>query len=207
MAEQNPNNQNNQNRKGNQQTTKPIPEVKVQDSEVESTITQPLQIDPSVVENTPVEQVGRDVVLCPNPLNNSQLVRGLEGIREKFDNKNMSRAAEHHRDVYSALSRILTSVDIDERSSTITNLLNYINAHRDGHADSRNILQGINVSGLDAGKQKEYIKLMTIFVTLADPDSRGIKAKQINWKTFPAGLLQENAVAITRAFTQYFNIV
>jgi hypothetical protein len=48
---------------------------------------------------------------------------------------------------------------------------------------------------------------MTIFISLADPDGRGTKASAINWEQFPAGLTRENASAITRAFTQYFNIV
>jgi hypothetical protein len=157
----------------------------------------------SDTENAPLEE---ELILCPDALINKQLVRGLEGIRELFETSQMSNVGPFHVDTYNSLSRALTVLSWEDTKTTLDNLFLYMEKYSEGHCHQNNILQNVTFCKLSKSAQLEYTKLISLFVSLQNPSSRGVTAKAINWNTVPAGFTAAHGNDYTDKFKRYFNI-
>lgn len=160
----------------------------------------PLGVNPSDIP------VKLSSVLSPNQSIDNQLRSGLDGIKEKHKNGGLSNIGSHHSEIYSALTRLFEYTNDEEFAITITNILKYINDHKQGHCNETIILQNVSNSGMPIERQKEYIKLMTIFLNLKDPNGRGLLAKHINWNNVGVGLTTKYGPTIVTRLKKYFNI-
>ena len=161
----------------------------------------------NITEEIKEEPIVEGLVICPDPLINVQLVRGLEDIRDRFVTQQLSLVGPHHVDVYNSLTRAFHNLSNEDFKVTLTNLFDYLNKYTCEHCHINVILQNVAASGLSVDKQKEYIKVISLLLTLREPQGRGSKAKRINWNSFPAGLMKLNADVITKRLQMYFNII
>ena len=178
---------------------------------VEGGVTMPIlpKLDGSkeYTEGSSLDTTVEELILCPDTLINTQLVRGLEGIRELHETNQMSKAGPFHVDVYNSLSRILTLLSWEDTKTTLDNLFSYMNNYSEKHCHQNIILQNVSFCTLSKSSQLEYTKLMSLFISLQNPTARGANAKRINWSTFPAGFTSAHGEVYTYKFKRYFNIV
>jgi hypothetical protein len=191
--------------------TPPETKVVVDETEIEGVEDKTTTVtgEESIKDMTPTKEQSQEeeLTLCPDTLINKQLVRGLEGIRELFESGQMSNVGPFHVDTYNALSRALTLLSWEDTKLTLDNIFKYMERYSEGHCHQNIILQNVTFCTLSKSSQLEYTKLMSLFVSLQNPSSRGVTAKQINWSTFPAGFTPAHGEAYTAKFKRYFNIV
>ena len=146
------------------------------------------------------------ITLTNDPFINDQLVKGLEGIKEKFNTSNMARVSDHHVDIFNAFTRAVASLPQPEFNNLLHNLLNYYNDNKDGHGASKIILQGVETSALSPVRQRDYYTMFATLHSLKDPSTRAKKARSINWEALSGRMSSDYGIAFSDKIKKCFNI-
>jgi hypothetical protein len=154
----------------------------------------------------PQTEVSTPVTLTTDPFINAQLLRGLDGIKEKYDASNMAKVSDHHVDIFNAFTRAVANLPQPEFNNLLHNLLNYYHENKDGHGASKIILQGVETSTLSPSKQRDYYTMFATLHSLKDPSTRAKKAKNINWDSVAGRMNSDQGLIFSDKVKKCFNI-
>ena len=192
-----------------QQDTVTTPEAPIE--EQTTVVTETPVTEPSIPANISTDtqsqsEVSTPVIFTTDPFINAQLIRGLEGIKEKYNTSNMARVGDHHVDIFNAFTRAISNLPQSEFNNLLHNLLNYYHDNKEEHGASKIILQGVETSALSPVKQRDYYTMFATLHSLKDPTTRAKKARSVNWEALAGRMSPEQGPVFSEKVKKCFNI-
>ena len=110
--------------------------------------------------------------------------------------------------LYTTLTNIFIQKEYDQVASFLTNFLQYVEHHHQGHFSSNKAFRGFNELRNVTNEQIiEYQFLLRVLIDIAPSETRQQVLKQINWEIFRNKLTQNTGSKIYAHLSRYFNLI
>lgn len=131
--------------------------------------------------------------------------RGLEGLRSQvaIDPEDGGKLQVI---ICNNLLRVLGTYSVDDVKEFLDSFLSYIVSNSDDYSPTRAWRFFDQLPGFTTAKQREFEMIMRLLIDAAEPTTRKLAVKTINWEQIEDALSSINGMIIFKNLQIYFNV-